>query len=105
MGRRLGTGVDQPHDADMRIVRSSVSFIGPLDTLEGLIALFRAIPGIREAGPGAFSGSRSRRPWLYIHEDAAGVVADVRTGKEWQRFHMSEPKEQEAFMALIGRTL
>jgi hypothetical protein len=89
----------------MRIVRSSVSFIGPLDTLEGLIALLRSIPGIREAGPGAFSGSRSRRSWLHIHEDAAGVLADVRTGKEWQRFHMSQPEEREAFMVMIGRRL
>ncbi|KGM35766.1 hypothetical protein [Inquilinus limosus] len=86
----------------MRIVRTSVSFIGPIDTIEGLTALCHAIPGIRETAPGVF-GSKGR-PWLQIRQDADGLVAEIRRGKSWQRFHMSEHDEQEAFMAEIGRS-
>ncbi|MGF6230619.1 hypothetical protein QFZ27_004574 [Inquilinus ginsengisoli] len=84
----------------MRIVRSTVSTYS-LDTLEGLIALFRAIPGIHERGPGIFAGSG--KPWLQIRQDTEGLVTEVRSGKDWQRFRMSEPEEREAFMARIGR--
>jgi len=85
----------------MRIVRSKAQNVS-LESLEDLIALFRAFPGIRETKPGIFARRRGK-PWLHVHQDPDGLVADIRTGKEWERFHMSEPERREAFMAVIGR--
>ena len=74
-----------------------------LDALSDLIAAIRAREGLKEPRPGVFY--RKRKAWLHFHEDEAGLFADIRVGKEWERLRVSDLEERANLLALIDRSL
>ena len=74
-----------------------------LDALSDLIAAIRARNELKEPRPGVFY--RKSKAWLHFHEDAAGLFADIRAGKEWERLRVSDPEERAYLLALIDRSL
>jgi hypothetical protein len=65
------------------------------DLLDGL----RAIEGLTEKRPGAFS--RGSRAFLHFHDDPTGIYADVRIGDEFERFRCTTAREQRALLARV----
>jgi len=82
-----------------------VKHAGPatLDTLRELIVAIRTRDGLREPRPGVFY--REGKAWLHFHEDKAGLFADLRLGREWQRFRVSEAQERSKLLSVIDRAL
>jgi hypothetical protein len=57
-----------------------------LDVLEPLLQQLRGVDDLFEVKHGMFSRkSEPRRPFLHFHEDAAGLVADLRIGRMTRR--------------------
>jgi hypothetical protein len=77
---------------------------GP-EALEALTDLLAAVRTreLKEPRPGVFY--RKGKAWLHFHEDKAGLFADIRVQKEWERFRVSEPAERALLLALIDRSL
>lgn len=74
-----------------------------LAALDDLIAALRAVDGISEKRPGAFS--RGSRAFLHFHEDPTGYYADVRFDTEFERVRVTTRREQQALVARVRRTL
>ena len=74
-----------------------------LETLAGLLAGLRAIDGIVEKRPGAFS--RGSRAFLHFHDDLTGSYADVRFGDEFERVRVTTKREQQALVSRIRTEL
>jgi hypothetical protein len=69
--------------------------IGPfLDAL-------RCVPGLTERKPGVFY--RGSRAFFHVHEDPAGLFADVRLGEDFERFRISTKNEQARLLAKVRR--
>jgi hypothetical protein len=77
--------------------------LSALNALSDLIAAIRARDGLKEPRPGVFY--RKSKAWLHFHEDEAGLFADIRAGKEWERLRVSDPEERANLLALIDRSL
>jgi hypothetical protein len=73
-----------------------------LNTLNELLSAIR-VRGLNEPRPGSFY--RKGKAWLHFHEDKAGLFADIRVGREWERFRVSETEERVALLSLIDRSL
>jgi hypothetical protein len=75
------------------------------DALRELSDLLSAIRmrGPKEPRPGVFY--RKGQAWVHFHEDKAGLFADIRVGKEWERFCVSDAKGRTDFLAMIDRNL
>lgn len=73
-----------------------------LDALAELRAELRK-RGVKEPRPGIFY--RKGKAWLHFHEDKAGLFADIRVEKEWERFRVSEPAERALLVTLVDRSL
>ena len=69
-------------------------------TLTGL----RALPELREKGPGVFY--RRSRAFLHFHDDPTGLYADVRAADDtgFDRFKIVE-NDQAAFVAQVAARL
>jgi hypothetical protein len=67
-----------------------------LDRLEDLLAALRAVPGLKEKARGVFY-ARSRA-FLHFHEDPAGLFADVRPAREWERYPVNTGDEQTTLL-------
>ena len=73
-----------------------------LGALAELLAEIRR-RGLKEPRPGIFY--RKGKAWLHLHEDKAGLFADIRVENEWERFRVSEPAERALLLTLIDRSL
>ena len=67
--------------------------------LEPLLARLRAVPALREKGPGTFY--RGSRAFLHFHVDPAGLFADVRPGATWERLPVDGPEQQQALLEVV----
>jgi hypothetical protein len=74
-----------------------------LEALAGLLTELRAIDGIVEKRPGAFS--RGSRAFLHFHDDLTGSYADVRFGDEFERVRVTTKREQQALVSRIRTEL
>ena len=71
--------------------------------LGDLLADLRAVDGLSERRPGAFS--RGSRAFLHFHEDPSGIYADVRLADEFERFRCTTAREQRALLARVRAAL
>jgi hypothetical protein len=70
-----------------------------LDQLDELLTRLRCLPGLREPRRGVFY--RRSKAFLHFHEDPAGVFADIRFGKEWERLPVTTAAERDTLLALV----
>lgn len=74
-----------------------------LDQLEPLLVSLRALGVLKEKKRGVFyKGSQA---CLHFHEDAAGLFADIRSGKDFDRYRVSTAKERAAFLKVARAAL
>jgi hypothetical protein len=71
-----------------------------LTPLAPVLERLRAVPGLREKGPGTFY--RGSRAFLHFHVDPAGLFADVRPATAWERLPVSTPDQQRALLDLVA---
>jgi hypothetical protein len=74
-----------------------------LDRLEPLLAELRKLEGLTEKKRGIWH--RRSQAFLHFHEDPAGLFADLRTGKDFERFRVTTRAERRAFLARVRREL
>ena len=73
-----------------------------LQSLQGLLASLRTLPGLVERKPGIFYVKS--RAYLHFHEDAAGLFADIRLAeREFERFRVSTKQQQTELLQLVAR--
>ena len=70
-----------------------------LDELEDVLLAVRAFEGLTERKRGAFY--RKSAGFLHFHEDPEGLFADLKVGREWERFRVSTPEEQSALLTRV----
>jgi hypothetical protein len=63
-----------------------------------LLAALRALP-LKEKGVGKFY--RGSVAFLHFHEDAAGLFADLKVGKEWERARVVTKSEQRELLRRV----
>jgi len=97
---RLKTPLEPSVGGEARIVRS-VKHAGEhaLQEISEFLAELRRVPGLTEKKNGIFY--RGSRAFFHVHEDPAGLFADVRIGDEFERFRISSKKEQAVVLARI----
>jgi hypothetical protein len=74
------------------------------DTLDGLFDLLdqiRVTDGIREKKLGVFY--RRSKSFLYFHEDAAGLFADLSVGADFERYPVNTGHEWKVLLSAIDR--
>ncbi|HEY6332320.1 MAG TPA: hypothetical protein VI756_23550 [Blastocatellia bacterium] len=74
-----------------------------LDALGDLLLKIRACSVLTERKRGTFYKKASA--FLHFHEDPEGVFADLKTGREWERYRVSTKAEQSAFLKMVFRAL
>jgi len=74
-----------------------------LDELEGLIVSLRALGVLKEKTRGVFY--KGGQAYLHFHEDEAGLFADIRAGKDFDRHRVSTAKERAAFLKIARAAL
>jgi hypothetical protein len=74
-----------------------------LDALEDLLAAVRTRPELTERKRGTFY--RKSSAFLHFHEDPAGLFADVKLTKDFERFPVNTPEERQALAARVAATL
>ena len=72
-----------------------------IDALEDLLAEIRKFPDLREKKRGTFY--RKSTAFLHFHEDPAGLFADLRDGKGWERLRVSTKAERKTMLAKLGK--
>jgi len=70
-----------------------------LDGIEPLLVRLRTVPGLVERTRGVFY--RGSKAFLHFHEDPTGMYADVRLGREFERFRATQPDEQDRLVVLV----
>ena len=70
-----------------------------LQEIAEFLAELRHVPGLAEKKTGVFY--RGSRAFFHVHEDTAGLFADVRISDEFERFRISTKKEQAVVLARI----
>jgi hypothetical protein len=70
-----------------------------LDALEDVLSAVRAYEELTERKRGTFY--RKSSAFLHFHEDPDGLFADVKVGKDWERFRVSTPAERSAMLACV----
>jgi len=74
-----------------------------LDLLEPFLGRIRSFNKLTQKRPGIFyKGSKA---FVHFHEDPQGIFADLWVASDWQRFRVSDQKEQEAFLKAISSNL
>jgi hypothetical protein len=71
-----------------------------LDTLEGLLQQVRKHKSLTEKKRGVFYSKSAA--FLYFHEDAAGLFADLRVGKDWKRLPVGTKKQQQLLLSELA---
>ena len=74
-----------------------------LEGLSDLLDRIRAKDGIREHKPGVFY--RKSKAFLYFHEDPAGLFADLRSGRDFERYPVNARDEWRTLLSAIIQTL
>jgi hypothetical protein len=74
-----------------------------LDELEDVLSRVRAFEGLTERKRGTFY--RKSSAFLHFHDDSAGLFADVRVGKDWQRFRVSTVEERALMLTCVDGEL
>jgi hypothetical protein len=74
-----------------------------LDALEAVLAALRARPELTERKRGIFY--RKSTAFLHFHEDPAGLLADMKVGKEFELVPVNTPEEREALWAQAAHSL
>jgi hypothetical protein len=74
-----------------------------LDVLEDVLSAVRSRTELTERKRGIFY--RRSTAFLHFHEDAAGLFADVKVGKQFDRLPVNTPKEREALLAQVADSL
>ena len=74
-----------------------------LDRLEPMLAKVRRHGGLKEKSRGVFYFKS--KAMLHFHEDPAGLFADFRAARDWQRFAVNTTDERTAFLQVVGAFL
>ena len=74
-----------------------------LESVVALLAKVRTYPQLTERKPGIFY--RKSGAFLHFHEDLAGLFADVKVGKAFERMPVNSPPEQRALLTKVGALL
>ena len=77
--------------------------VAALDVLEDVLSAVRARTELTERKRGIFY--RKSTAFLHFHEDRAGLFADVKIGKEFERLPVNTPEERQALLACVTGTL
>lgn len=72
-----------------------------LDDLEGLLGTIRKAPKLTERKRGIFY--RGSVAFLHFHEDPAGLFADLKVGRAFERHRVSTASERRDFLATFKR--
>jgi hypothetical protein len=73
-----------------------------LEAVSDLIENLRTRSNLVEKKLGIFY--TKGRPFLHFHKDPAGLFADLREGREWQRYPVNDPDECTRLLAAVDRT-
>ena len=71
-----------------------------LDSIEGLLRKLREYKSLTERKRGVFY--IKARAFIHFHEDARGLFADLKAGKDWKRFPVSTKGGQRAFLSELA---
>jgi len=74
-----------------------------LDVLEDVLSAVRSRTELTERKRGIFY--RRSTAFLHFHEDAAGLFADVKVGKEFDRLPVNTIEERQALLARVADSL
>ncbi len=74
-----------------------------LDQLEDLLVRLREFEVLKEKKRGTFY--RKSSAFLHFHEDPAGLFADVKLDREFERFRVTTAKERSAFARVVADAL
>lgn len=74
-----------------------------LGPLSDLLASLRAVHGLVERKPGTFY--RRSKAFLHFHVDPAGMFADLKIDRAFERFRISTHAEQRRLLAAVRREL
>ena len=70
-----------------------------LDALTGVLKQLRTVDGLTEKKRGVFY--RKSQAFLHFHEDPAGLFADVRLFRGWERILVSSNAGQRKLLAAV----
>jgi len=71
--------------------------------LAPLVRALRVFSELREPRPGTFY--RGSQAFLHFHEDLAGDFADVKVGREWERWCVTTQRERAALLRRVRSLL
>ena len=75
-----------------------------LDRLDDLLQqVRRRHPQLKERKRGVFY--RGGQGWLHLHEDPAGLFADLKVDGEWARFAVDTAAERKVLLQRLEKTL
>jgi hypothetical protein len=74
-----------------------------LRKLSDLLEQIRQKPGLKEKNLGIFY--KKSKSSLHVHEDPAGIFADVTVGKSFVRHLVNSAKDHEELLAAVDRHL
>ena len=74
-----------------------------IDALKATLDAVRARTELRERKHGAFY--RKAAGFLHIHEDPAGLFADVKGAAGWERMQVDTPEQRRALLDRIEAIL
>jgi len=74
-----------------------------LTSLEDVLSVVRQREDLTERKPGIFY--RKSSAFLHFHEDPAGIFADIKVGKAFERMRVSTPDERKTLLACVEDTL
>jgi len=74
-----------------------------LDSIAGLLSEVGSRTELTEKKPGIFY--RKSKAFLHFHEGPAGMFADVKTGRGFERLPVNTPEQREELLARIAALL
>jgi len=74
-----------------------------LDGIDHLLAAIRRCPQLKERKRGTFY--RSAAAWLHLHEDSAGLFADLKIDGNWTRFSVNSKADHAALLVRLADAL
>jgi hypothetical protein len=74
-----------------------------LSTIEDVLASIRTFDVLTERKPGIFY--RKSVAFLHFHEDPAGMFADVKLGRRFERFAVNTREERDLMLGIVATAL
>jgi hypothetical protein len=74
-----------------------------LDQIDALLQRVRDLETLKERTRGVFY--RGSTAFLHFHEDPAGMFADLRTDKGWERYPVNRASDQASLVRMIKASL